>query len=476
MLGVRSCVGGLFVFAHPIRSRARRARRHQRPRHSLHSSRTLLLATFLLALLIRGGVAFSSLHRLNADPDAYRSIGETLASTGVYGIAGTDGDARPTAFRPPLYPYVLSWMAKDGQLPSISVALLHVMLGALTVMLTFLTGRNVFPDRRNAVACCFASAVLVAIDPILLQQSTLIMTETLAAALVSIIGWWWVSRCVVPWTKSSLFVLGILLALAYLCRPTFLVWALLLLGVVLFRRSESWTISIGRTVVVAIPLVTAVLGWTIRNQNNLGHPILATTHGGYTLLLANNPLFYSHLQSGNAGSVWDAEPFLVAYSHRYDGDPNAESFWNHDWQRTKTPVPVESEYADDRVSYDAAIATIRRQKNVFLWSCFVRLGRLWSPLPHHRPDRSRGAVYAVAAYYVVLSISLFVGVFRLYQSSTVAFWWPTITLVIALSAVHAIYWSNLRMRAPAVPLLAIVAASAFLAKPISGESHTRVEQ
>ncbi len=37
-------------------------------------------------------------------------------------------------------------------------------------------------------------------------------------------------------------------------------------------------------------------------------------------------------------------------------------------------------------------------------------------------------------------------------------------LVVALSVTHAVYWSNLRMRAPAMPFIAIVAAYAFTSR------------
>ena len=415
----------------------------------------------------------SNLRGLDADPDAYRTISETLASTGVYGTGDGHGAIKPTAFRPPLYPYVLSWMVRNGQLPSISVAVLHVLLGALTVTFTFMAARHVFPDDRGGVICRAAAAALVAIDPILLRQSTLVMTETLAALLVSITIWWWVSRCALSPTLTSVAALGAWLALAYLCRPTFLVWAVFLSIVLLVSSRESWPIRLARFSVFAGPMMAAVFGWTIRNQNSIGHPVWATTHGGYTLLLANNPLFYSYLRSGKIGQPWDAQSFLIAYNHRYDGDPNTDSFWKRDWQMPIVPVPVESETADDRRCYEAARATIQREKGTFVWSCLVRLGRLWSPFPHQGPERSRIAVYAVGCYYVLFWAIGFAGLVRLYRRTHLALWWPVITLVIALSIVHSIYWSNLRMRAPAVPGLAIVAAGAFLPKQPHAETDNQ---
>ena len=100
--------------------------------------------------------------------------------------------------------------------------------------------------------------------------------------------------------------------------------------------------------------------WAIRNQLQFGRPIVTTTHGGYTLLLANNPEFYQWLRSGPWGSVWRADQF------------------NADWNRRKPADELQA----DRLAYAEAWQTIRREPGTFAYSCLVRLGRFWSPLPH----------------------------------------------------------------------------------------------
>ena len=46
--------------------------------------------------------------------------------------------------------------------------------------------------------------------------------------------------------------------------------------------------------------------WVVRNLVVFNHPILMTTHGGYTLLLGNNSSFYEFLRNGEWGQTWDA--------------------------------------------------------------------------------------------------------------------------------------------------------------------------
>ena len=51
--------------------------------------------------------------------------------------------------------------------------------------------------------------------------------------------------------------------------------------------------------------MTAVLApWAVRNALVLGEPVWTTTHGGYTLALANNEVYYRDVLGGSPGQVW----------------------------------------------------------------------------------------------------------------------------------------------------------------------------
>ena len=442
------------------------------------------LVVFLLALAFRGFVGYLDFDRFAADPDAYVRIAETISNSGVFGLTSADGRSLPTAFRPPLYPYLLSWLVSAGKVSRFAVAVTHAVVGAITVMLAFLICHQVaeqcFTHKCNAGRSCVLAACLVAVDPILVQQSTQVMTETLATALATAGIWWWMRCCQHDFGRfragtSSVIVLGAFFALAYLCRPTFLVWAVPC-GLSLFwlpMGTRKW--RLGRSLLALLPLILTVSAWTHRNWRVMGHPIWATTHGGYTLLLGNNPSFYDYLRDGRLGEVWEAAPFLNAYRHRYDGDPNTEAFWRTDWSKIADQSHREksgekrgqaiSEFADDRVCYLAARATIDREPVTFVWSCCVRLARLWSPLPHQTAGRSPKLVILVGVFYVLLYVGVVLGLCRLGRKAFAAPIWPIWLLAITLSLVHAIYWSNLRMRAPIMPALAVIAAVTLAPRP-----------
>jgi hypothetical protein len=96
---------------------------------------------------------------------------------------------------------------------------------------------------------------------------------------------------------------------------------------------------------------------------------------------------------------------------------------------------------------------------MFLWSCGVRLARLWTPIPHRTADRSWLSVAVIAGYFFLFYLAMAVGLWRIGRTVLGWRWWSIATLAITLSIVHSVYWSNIRMRAPIVPGLAIIAAA-----------------
>ncbi len=103
-----------------------------------------------------------------------------------------------------------------------------------------------------------------------------------------------------------------------------------LLTLMAFRSQDSRQrrIQVTAAATVALTLTLFVGSWTWRNQRQLGKPIWATTHGGYTLLLGNNPSYYQYLNSdAPIGQAWDARSFLERWDHRLESDPRLPEFW-----------------------------------------------------------------------------------------------------------------------------------------------------
>ncbi len=430
----------------------------------------------VFASVVRGGVLLATHEQLSADPDAYRRIARCLVVHGSFGLQSVDpaaGEASfsPTGYRPPLYPWLLSWLCDShGHAANVSIALLHFTLGLATVAISYWLGARLLSPLAGIVA-----GVLVAIDPLLLQSASLVMTETLAATLVAVALVLWVklmdalSSNAVMRTFAIAVLLGGVLAAAYLCRPTFILWPVmlciyLLLLAVKRRSARPLVAALIFTVVVG----SVVVAWTCRNIAQLGHPVWATTHGGYTLLLGNNPPIFDYFDGNRKfGDAWDATFFLDRWDERRRADPRRASFWEA--EIGKLPVWPDSdrlrldEIADDRLAYESAMAAIQRDRGSFLRAVAWRIGRLHSPLPLRlATSQHRGwlRVMSVTAYYLVVHTLILVGLWRIRREFLWPRWAAWFALWCVLVSVHAFYWTDMRMRAPAVPGLAILASAA----------------
>ncbi|NLF09113.1 MAG: phospholipid carrier-dependent glycosyltransferase [Pirellulaceae bacterium] len=483
-----------------------------------------LAAVLAIALLVRVGVLLIAPGALAADPDDYRRLAENIVEHGTFGR----GDA-PTAYRPPLYPLLLTGCFAAGDFTRAAIGALHVLLGLATVAIVFRLANRWGLDRRGAI---FA-ALLVACDPILMFQSARVMTET-PATLFAVLGLAALtcvgkpaafngtprdcgrgenSAAALPRDRSRGALLpallaGAVLGLGALCRPTTLVWiAAVGVALLFFDRKNSRRLTASGRVVRCLRLPAAfALGaavvlspWVIRNQMQFGRPIASTTHGGYTLLLANNPDFYQWLRSGSWGDVWRGDQFNALWNERRPRD----------------------ELAADRLAYDEAWHAIRSEPGTFVYSCFVRLGRLWSPLPHRLATEEsaarRSSRYAVDVWYMLEYLLAAAGVWRIakYRNATsdllkksvletsgataglpssvcektpentagqassgtlfqqpartsaaaqhfAGTWLWGMLLVLSLSCVHSIYWTDMRMRAVVMPVVALAAAAGAL--------------
>ena len=135
------------------------------------------LVLLIVATILRGGFLIATPGALQSDPDGYRCLAENLVDRGVFGYRAT-----PTAYRPPLYPFMLAPLTAMGDASTMAIGVLQVVLGVVTVAPVYRLAKAWNLGRFSIVA-----AVLVAVDPLLLKQSTLVMTETPAVLLAVVV-------------------------------------------------------------------------------------------------------------------------------------------------------------------------------------------------------------------------------------------------------------------------------------------------
>ncbi len=389
------------------------------------------------------------------DPDHYSEVAGHLVSQHTFGVGLAGFDAVPTAARAPLYPLLLAAVRypSDKVTSSFTYGAVNLILWAGIIVAAWRLARLWSLGPWAALLAC----TLVAIDPILLHYSTQIMTETLATflAAVALVA---LTHCAQESSWRRALVAGACAGLCILCRPEFVAWTACTILVFPFaaegpRRMWRLTLFCAATASILAP-------WAIRNARVFGSPIITTTHGGITLLLANNPSFYEYLRSARWGSTWDGHSINERYGQlarnhtRTLYTPNAS-------QRVGYRV---DEVAVDRDAYREAFQNIRNQPGMFLYSCLVRVGRLWAVLPHatseHESASRRGMRYAVGIWYAFELALAMVGAWFVGRKLLRHPWiWGTL-LLISYTAPHIFYWTDMRMRAPLTSVIALLVAVA----------------
>lgn len=398
----------------------------------------------LLACLLRT-VAVAVLHKnLQVDRDAYLAIAQNMLEG--HGYCSSPG--QPTAFRPPLYPLSLAVCLACGG--TVAIGVMQVLLGTATVWLTWLLSRQC----RLSAQTGLIAAMLVAVDPLLIQYSTQAMTETLSTFLAVLL-----LVCIgIPGDGGFQRVpAGVVFGLAALCRPS--IWAfggLMAVGWIVIqllnRRLQPDSQTTDRSTILVRAMLCVVAAaitlapWVIRNSHQFGRPIFMTTHGGYTLLLGNNETFYQQVVSGKSGVTWQGSSL-------------------REWQAGNERKLAEMGIAQtDEVSRDAALAGLARtwiteNPLKFLQASVQRLQRFWACWPSRSAELPSALVQLVGVYYLGTFALAAVGAFRSHE-----IWcryWAIPTLVLALTLVHSVFWSNARMRSTVVPAISLATAAAF---------------
>lgn len=463
-----------------------------------------------VTLAVRSLVVVLQFDNLALDPDAYWQIANGISHDGTYGLWNDSNPTVPTAYRPPLYPLLLSPFVAIDDYAKWGIGILHVVLGTATVLFSWLLARKWGLGKGR-----FVVLFLVAFDPLLLNQSTLIMTETLAAFMVSLtlVG----LTLSFPASKADsdnsrstrspgaevswkwLLATAIFMGLSVLCRPTFLVWnGLLILSLLLpLRRSIGLRFAKPKrraglrkriTIVSTLSLgILFVMGpWVVRNQLLYyptdtwkvwkSKPILATTHGGYTLLLGNNHSFYEHLENRGDRVIWEAESeefsklILANKQFAYERVTGEQLEGSQFSQAAVHDLSLSQQLAYERAlderHYESAKSAIRNDPASFCHAMFVRVGRLWTPIYHARGDneswRANLLRFAIGSWYSIVLIAVVCNVFRFRSLFTEPWIWG-ILLAFSLTLIHAFFWSDFRMRAPMIAVLALLAVRGVFA-------------
>lgn len=417
-----------------------------------------LSACLLVGLALRIVVILHEPNQLTIDRDAYLGI--------AVGVAEGRGYCSPesssaTAFRPPLYPLTLAigclWFS-----PAFVVAAVNLLTGLLTVWLVVCLGKRLQlgPSR-------FVAGLLVAVDPLLLRYSSRPMTESFCAMLVT--GW---LLSVTPTSNPGDSVAhslkqgiagGFSFGLLVLSRPTFWsVAALFGLKWLIDRRRNPQNVASSsnafyKAILTTVTASIVVAPWVIRNWLVMGVPILTTTHGGYTLLLGNNPVFYEEEVKKPWGTVW----------------PNdSQQRWSRELEALMAIELGPQATEVERDSWQARLAkkNIATEPGAAIAAVVHRIRSLWNtiPLGDTAGGVNRIVINSVGWFYAIELAMGFIGMLIVLSRKERNRWLPMYVLIASVQIVHLFYWTNTRMRAPLMPPVALFAAAILRGRAAKG--------
>jgi hypothetical protein len=221
---------------------------------------------FTLAFLIR--VLFCSQGMFMAGDSAqYLDIAKNLSESGSFAVTLPDGSVHLTAFRPFLYPFMLSVLGNNF----ILIGLMQSLMGAATVVLTYDIGRKI----NRAVG--IIAALIMCFAPSTIGLTAAILNETLFT-FTTVLG------CHL-WSRENWKLSGTAFGLAALTKPAIFPFLLALpVAAFIFQRAKikNYALLIGVAVFVSS-------FWIIRNSVLLERFTL-TQSSGYGINLFSGTL------------------------------------------------------------------------------------------------------------------------------------------------------------------------------------------
>jgi 4-amino-4-deoxy-L-arabinose transferase-like glycosyltransferase len=418
------------------------ARRARRGRNGPGAGTWALV--YAVALALRVGycwMAAGPTATPSSDALEYDTVAWNLASGGGFSLEGVGGPY-PTAFVPPVVPWLVSLIYRAGGHHFFLGLLLQCAIGALIPLLL-----AALASATHGGGVALTAAWLAAFDPLLVFFSGYLLTETtftaaLLAAMIASAAWLKTPR---PGRAAGA---GMLWGLASLTRPTALAlplvvagWAWAPLGLTVAPRDR-----VRQLLVLALGVVLVVGPWTIRNAIALHAFVPVTTGGGRALLDANNPVVWGDPATrGGANSTYGLEP----WASRFRG---------------------KSEPEVDRLARADAVAFL--SAHVADWPAMAgaKLARFWRVTAEgggtgtwQREGSPLGSLLRRVDPLLVWSACVLPfaiwGLFRTLQGPRR--WFLSLPVLVTgyFTAVAVVFWGALRMRVPVEPLVLLLAAA-----------------
>ncbi len=277
------------------------------------------LLLFVVAFALRAGYAWVAMGpgaTPSSDAASYDAVAWNLARGAGFALNGASGPY-PTAFVPPVVPFLTSLLYRVAGHQFFAALLLQCAIGALVPVLLASFARHTFGPGAGRFAGWIA-----AVNPLMVFFSGYLLTET-TFSFVLLLALFATTEWVKTPRAGRALGAGVLWGVAALTRPTALplpvlvaLWAWVPVGLAAGGRERNRQLAL-----LLLGVALAVGPWTLRNGAKLGAFVPVTTGGGRSLLDANNPIVWDDpAQRGGATSVYGLSP----YAERFAGKSEVE--------------------------------------------------------------------------------------------------------------------------------------------------------
>lgn len=298
-----------------------RAESHRRPsRAAVSRPAWAWVAMFGVALALRVAYAWLAIGpgaTPSSDPATYDTVAWNLARGAGFSLDAASGPY-PTAFVPPLLPWLTSLLYRAVGHQYFAAVLLQCVAGALVPLLLAALGGMLYGGTVGRW-----SGWLAAVHPLLVFFSGYLLTEalfcaTLLLALLLSVDWVRTPR------PGRAVGAGLAWGIAALARPTALalpfvvaLWAWRPLGLTVGARGRLVQLGL-----VALGLAIVVGPWTVRNAIALRAFVPVTTGAGGALMVANNAVTWD--EPGARGGA-DSGTYRAALAGEFRGLSEVET-------------------------------------------------------------------------------------------------------------------------------------------------------
>ena len=239
-----------------------------------------LIAILLLGLGLRSVEAWDGRPPVY-DATAYARIAAELERGDGFTLG--PGATQPASnYSPGLPLFAGGIYALTGGVHERTARLVLALIGTLAVLFAYLIGR-----RLSGPLAGLVGALAVAVYPALLEYQGMLMSEPLAATLLSgaVLAMLWADQPGGAQVHARGWVVpGLLLGALALVRPEYLAISLPVAVVVFARRGrDEWRACLVQALVMLLGLVVVVAPWTVRNAVALDRFVPISTGGGQVL-------------------------------------------------------------------------------------------------------------------------------------------------------------------------------------------------